>query len=102
LTEDGRDYVEIETPTDAEREERRKSEALGELLGDVRTLHELGGETTVKRFAKVLGNVHRTTAKRRLDELVEEGLADVEKVPGKASVYRVKPPEDEEVCSEPH
>jgi DNA-binding transcriptional ArsR family regulator len=88
-TEDRRDYLEIETPPD--REALADYEASGERISDLFTLNGLGGETTVKQFATLLGDVHRTTAKRRLDALEANGLVTVERCPGKPSVYRVKP-----------
>jgi DNA-binding transcriptional ArsR family regulator len=100
LTEDGRDYVEIEPEPD--REQRDVAEQEAERITDLWKLTELGGQTTVKAFAEALGGVSRQTAMRRLDMLFGNGLVDVERNPGKASVYRVKPPEDEEVSSEPH
>jgi hypothetical protein len=92
-TEDGRDYVEIESPPD--RETTAATEELSERLMDLRGLYGLGGETTVRQFAALLGlnpetDAGRKKATRRLGALEANGLVEVKRVTGRPNIYRIK------------
>jgi hypothetical protein len=86
LSEDGTDYRLVAEAEDATDDARAEAEATADLM-----ILKQQGEVTVSQFMQIRG-LPKTSARRRLDEMVERGQAVLEKQgAGKPNVYRPTP-----------